>query len=494
VSTLRDRWGDQLVIVGSGGIHEPADALAFFAAGATLVQLHSGLVYAGPGLPKRINDALAYCQAEAVGGRAQVPEAGGGTQSREADPRPGSPEAGRRPGSPDADPRPSPPAVGRRPGRPEPASAIAASPEPVTAKAAASEPVTAKIALPELPTTKAASSEPATANGASSDPARPESAPPEPAGAKDAPRGWAWTALLGAGLVLGGLLAWLVAATLVLLPYDEWFLGLSRGEVAALNERLILFMVHDRVTLAGNMVALGLLYLSLAVFAVRAGMCWARDVVRLSGAVGIASLLLFLGFGYLDPLHALATLVLLVFFLLGLRGPLPRAVYPYPNLHSDRRWLAGLWGQLILVAIGAGVLATGIALAVVGVTTTFVPEDLAFLQTTRPALEALNPRLIPLIAHDRAGLGGLLMADGLAWLLTALWGFRQGARWLWWTFLASGTVRFLAALGTHFAVGYTDTWHLAPVVASLLMYACALVLSYGYLAAPRPLAHPLSPK
>ena len=39
------------------------------------------------------------------------------------------------------------------------------------------------------------------------------------------------------------------------------------------------------------------------------------------------------------------------------------------------------------------------------------------------------------------------MADGLAWLLTALWGFRQGARWLWWTFAATGTVRFAAALG-----------------------------------------------
>jgi dihydroorotate dehydrogenase len=389
VRSLRSRRGDRVAIVGSGGIHEPADALDFFAAGATLVQLHSGLVYAGPGLPTRINEAVAYFESE---------------------------EAERRRG------------------------------------------------------------------------------PQAPATAKGGPPGWAWTALLGAGLILGGLLAWLVAVTVVVLPYDEWFLGLSRAELAALNERLIPFMVHDRVTLAGNMIALGLLYGSLAIFAIRRGMRWARDVVRISGAVGFASILLFLGFGYLDPLHGLVTVALLALFLLGLRGPLPRVVRPYPNLHSDRRWLAGLCGQLILVVIAAGVLGTGIALAVVGVTTTFVPEDLAFLQTTRGEIEAISPRLLPLIAHDRASLGGLLLADGLAWLLTALWGFRQGARWLWWTFAATGTVRFAAALGVHLAVGYTDTWHLAPVAGSLLLYVFALALSYGYLVGPRPQATVIAPK
>src|SRR5207302_11458495 len=144
-----------------------------------------------------------------------------------------------------------------------------------------------------------------------------------------------------------------VASTVVVRRYGEGFVGVSRNEVAALNERLILFMVHARVTLAGNMIALGLLYGGLAIFAIRRGMRWARDVVRISGTVGFGSFFLFLGFGYLDPLHGLVTIVLLAFFLLGLRGPLPRVVHPYPNLHSDRRWLAGLWGQLILIVIAA---------------------------------------------------------------------------------------------------------------------------------------------
>ena len=63
-------------------------------------------------------------------------------------------------------------------------------------------------------------------------------------------------------------------------------------------------------------------------------------------------------------------------------------------------------------------------------------------QRAATALATNNPRLLPLVAHDRAGFGGALVAEGLAVLLIALWGYRPGARWLWWTFLASG-VAFL---------------------------------------------------
>ncbi len=47
-------------IIVSGGIHEPEDALSLLEAGADLVQIHSGFVFSGPGLPKRINEALTY--------------------------------------------------------------------------------------------------------------------------------------------------------------------------------------------------------------------------------------------------------------------------------------------------------------------------------------------------------------------------------------------------------------------------------------------------
>jgi len=45
-------------IIGVGGVMNPLDALEKFEAGATLVQVYTGLVYAGPGLVKQINRAL----------------------------------------------------------------------------------------------------------------------------------------------------------------------------------------------------------------------------------------------------------------------------------------------------------------------------------------------------------------------------------------------------------------------------------------------------
>lgn len=54
----------RLPIIGVGGIHSPADALRMFDAGASLIQLYTGLVYRGPFLPRQINRALLSYQAE----------------------------------------------------------------------------------------------------------------------------------------------------------------------------------------------------------------------------------------------------------------------------------------------------------------------------------------------------------------------------------------------------------------------------------------------
>jgi dihydroorotate dehydrogenase len=293
--------------------------------------------------------------------------------------------------------------------------------------------------------------------------------------------GWVWIALLGWGLVGVGLIAWVVAALWVVLPYDEAFLGLSRAEINALNPHLLPFMAHDRVTFAGILISLGALYAQLARHGMKAGEPWARRVVLVSGGIGFATLFLFLGFGYFDPLHGLATLVLFVLFLLGLRRQPGTAGQGPAPASWGLDWRGSQWGQRVFVLIGAGLFVAGAVVAGIGVTQVFVPEDLAFLQTTPAALQAANPRLIPLVAHDRAGMGGAAAADGLALLLTALWGFRAGARWLWWTLLAVGLPAFGAALGVHAAVGYTDTWHLAPAVAAALAYGMALLLAYSCL-------------
>lgn len=303
------------------------------------------------------------------------------------------------------------------------------------------------------------------------------------------PRDWVWIALLGVGMLIGGCLAWIVAATRVVLPYDEAFVGLSRAELEAVNGRLLAFLAHDRVTLSGTMIAIGVLYAQLSLFPLRGGELWARRAIMISAAVGFSSFLLFLGFGYFDPLHALVTLLLLPFFLLGLFGPRARqrAERAPPARPPGRSW-----GQLLFVAVGIGLVLGGVSLAIIGVTSVFVPEDLAFMGTSRATLDAASPRLVPLIAHDRAGLGGALAANGLGVLLAALWGYRPGARWLWWTLLASGVPGFVAAMGTHLAVGYTDMWHLAPALTGMALYAGALVCSApALLSAPHPQPPPL---
>jgi dihydroorotate dehydrogenase len=379
VGALRARriHGGSLPIIACGGVHEPIEALQLLRAGASLVTLHSGLVYAGPGLPKRVNDALAY----------------------EAQQRAGESEA---------------------------------------------------------------------------------TAPRRPAWT-----GWLWITLLGAALTVGGIAALIVAATRVVLPYDEAFLGLSREQMLVINPRLLDFLAHDRMTFAGIMLSLGVLYSSLAWNGMRRGMRWAATAVRASGLIGFASFFLFVGYGYFDPLHAATSVILFVVFVLGMRGQLPALQLSFPNLRNDRRWRLGLWGQLLVVAIGVGLLLGGLAICGFGVSVVFVPSDLEFMGTTAEALTAANPKLLPLVAHDRAGFGGALVAEGVLVLLTALWGFRERARWLWWTLVVAGVPAFFATVGTHFVVGYVDAFHLAPAYLALGLYVLALVLSYPYLVAAR---------
>jgi dihydroorotate dehydrogenase len=55
---LHGRTEGKLPIVGLGGIGSPADAVEKLRAGATLVQIFTGMIYAGPGLAREINRAL----------------------------------------------------------------------------------------------------------------------------------------------------------------------------------------------------------------------------------------------------------------------------------------------------------------------------------------------------------------------------------------------------------------------------------------------------
>ena len=49
----------RLPVIGVGGISTPDDGLAMLDAGASLIQLYTGLIYRGPGLVRDLNRALA---------------------------------------------------------------------------------------------------------------------------------------------------------------------------------------------------------------------------------------------------------------------------------------------------------------------------------------------------------------------------------------------------------------------------------------------------
>ena len=56
---LRARLGPEAVIIGVGGVDSAASAREKMQAGANLIQVYTGLIYAGPGLVKQIlNDSL----------------------------------------------------------------------------------------------------------------------------------------------------------------------------------------------------------------------------------------------------------------------------------------------------------------------------------------------------------------------------------------------------------------------------------------------------
>jgi dihydroorotate dehydrogenase len=55
---LRDRVGDDLTLVGVGGITTAEDARARLDAGADLLQAYTAFVYEGPGWPRRLLKGL----------------------------------------------------------------------------------------------------------------------------------------------------------------------------------------------------------------------------------------------------------------------------------------------------------------------------------------------------------------------------------------------------------------------------------------------------
>ena len=289
-------------------------------------------------------------------------------------------------------------------------------------------------------------------------------------------------ALTGVCLVLAGAFALFQSATGHFLPHDIDFLGMQASELCGINEcRIVHFMFHDRVSFGGVLVGIGVLYLWLAEFPLRAGETWAWWTLLASGAMGFASFMTYLGYGYLDSWHGAATLGVLPCFLAGLARTKRRLRPPKgitsllrPGVPLDWRSRAGL-GRLCLLGAACGIIGAGVTIMTIGMTTVFVPQDLVFMGLSADQLHKINPRLVPLIAHDRAGFGGGLCSGGIA-LLGCVWCARP-SRSLWQMLALIGSFGFSCAIGIHFMVGYTAAVHLAPACGGAVLYSIGLTLT-----------------
>jgi hypothetical protein len=297
---------------------------------------------------------------------------------------------------------------------------------------------------------------------------------------------WWWGLLVGVGMIGAGLGAAAITLGPVLLWYDREFLGVDVTRLHALNHHLVHFLQHDRITMAGTMVAIGVLYVGLAVGGLRRGWPWAREVYLISGWIGFPTLLYFLGFGFVEPLHTAVAVVLFPMFLVATGGRSDRPRWTVLPEGPERQRHRALIGQLLLVCTGIGLFVGGAVVSAVGLTDVFVSSDLVFLGTRSDALLAANPRLLSFIAHDRAGFGGALMAAATAITLLSAWGWRRGEAWLWWSLALAAAAGFLPAVVVHGIIRYTDLGHLAPVFVGIGLTVTALILARPYLCAVAP--------
>jgi hypothetical protein len=285
-----------------------------------------------------------------------------------------------------------------------------------------------------------------------------------------------------ASLVLAGGFAMFLAASGEFLPHDIRYLGMSAADLCTIADcRVVHFMVHDRAAFGGALFAVGVLYAYLVLFPLRQGEAWAWWLLAISASAGFGSFLAYLGYGYLDSWHGLGTVLLLPVFVIGLlRSRRLLGHLPSPLVLLAARDLRTLparqqAGRVCLLLGAAGTALGGLTILWVGITDIFVREDLAFMGLSAEQLQAVSPRLVPLMAHDRAGFGGAVFTLGLTAFFCL--SCSPPTRALWEAMLVSGSVGLAAAIGVHGFVGYTDPWHLAPALAAAASMIIGLALT-----------------
>ena len=281
-------------------------------------------------------------------------------------------------------------------------------------------------------------------------------------------------ALTGICLALSGGFAVFQSYSGQLLPQDSHAIGMDAAAlIRAGNRELLRFMFHDRVAYGGTLLAIGAGYLWLAAIPLRERAPWAWWALVSSGLIGFLAFLTYLGQGYLDTWHGVATLFLLPVFAAGLWRSRP-AHLSFRNVLQPRPEREDFFARLGRVLVGicaAGLILAGATIAIFGMTTVFVPSDLRFIGLDVRALARISPLLIPVISHDRSGFGGGLCSTGCLLLFIAR--CAELNRSLVEIVTVMGCAGFGCALGVHFAVGYMEFLHLLPAYAGLTLFLLA---------------------
>src|SRR5262249_2187832 len=149
----------------------------------------------------------------------------------------------------------------------------------------------------------------------------------------------------------------------------------------------------------GSLVAIATLYLWISAFPLREKQAWAWWLLVVSALIGFGSFLCYLGYGYLDSWHGVATLALFPVFILGM-----------VNVYFNLRAVGSIWslmrpstrpswrsvygvGRYLMLGTAIGLIAGGATIMTVGATTVFVPQDLAYMGLDIQQLREINPHL-----------------------------------------------------------------------------------------------------
>ncbi len=213
------------------------------------------------------------------------------------------------------------------------------------------------------------------------------------------------------------------------------------------------------------------------------GEAWSWWTLSVTGLVGFGSFFAFLGYGYLDTWHAAASVALAPCFVAGLwrSADIVRAAAQCAGPAMDGDRFEGTQpggqpaaGRACLLVAALGMVGAGVTIQGIAMTGVFVSTDLEFMELEPSQLALVSPRLIPVIAHDRAGFGGAVMTAGLL-CLTCVW-FSRPSLALWQALGTGGAVGWGTAIVVHPMIGYTSLVHLAPAVTGAALFAAGLRL------------------